>query len=404
MTMTTDLNQETAAAPSAHAASTHRKPQPISVPAILRVLLGTSKKISDIIFSPARLPQVGLAGKLVQVKVPSLVPLTCEDTQKIATQIIGTNSRARQTLETDGACDISYSVEGVSRFRVNIFKQRGSYVVVMRIIPPSIPTFEDLNLPPQLADVAELKNGIVLVTGPTGSGKSSTLAAIVGRINEEKPYHILTIEDPIEFLYPHKKSTIHQREIHSDTPSFALALRAALRQAPHVILLGEMRDRETTETALEAAETGHLILSTLPTVDASKTVERIAGIFPPDDQPVVRRRFSKAFRYIISQRLIEARDGKTVVPAFEILKSTLRTRECIQRGEGEGRSLLDAMRSGELDGMQHFDGEIERLVRLGRIPLETGLAYATNPGNLRLQLEGLAGEKPPATREKTSVS
>ncbi|MGH9444641.1 MAG: type IV pilus twitching motility protein PilT, partial [Terriglobia bacterium] len=315
-----------------------------------------------------------------------LTTLAPEDTRRIAMELMGKNTQARQALETQGSCDLSYSVDGLSRFRVNIFKQRGSYAIVMRVIPSSIPGFDVLGLPPQLADITELKNGIVLVTGPTGAGKSSTLAALIDRINENKAYHIVTIEDPIEFLHPHKKSTIHQREIHSDTPTFALALRSALRQAPNVILVGEMRDRETVEIALEAAETGHLVLSTLHTIDASKSVERITGVFPAEEQQVVRLRFAKAFRYVVSQRLIEAPDGKSRIAAFEILRSTLRTREYIQKGESEGRSLLDAMRDGSLEGMQHFDAEIEKLIRAGRISCETGLAYATNPGNLKLQL------------------
>jgi twitching motility protein PilT len=397
--MTIDIGHKSAAPPVAHVSATVPKPLSLSLPVILRGVLGTSKKVSDIIFSPSRLPQVELAGKLVPVKLPGLAPLSSDDTQRLAAQVMGTNARARQTLETEGACDISYSVEGLSRFRVNIFKQRGSYAIVMRIIPSSVPTFESLGLPPQLADVIELKSGIVLVTGPTGSGKSSTLAALIGRINEEKAYHIVTIEDPIEFLHSHNQSTIHQREIHSDTPNFALALRAALRQAPNVILVGEMRDRETAEIALEAAETGHLIFSTLHTIDASKTVERITGVFPLEDQQLVRLRFSKAFRYVISQRLIETKDGISRVAAFEILKSTLRTREYIQKGESEGRSLLDAMRDGNLEGMQHFDAEIEKLIRTGRISIDAGLTYATNPGNLRLQLRDFEEE---AAKENTA--
>ncbi|HTV55865.1 MAG TPA: PilT/PilU family type 4a pilus ATPase [Terriglobia bacterium] len=383
--MPTDVSHKSVP-PLSGVSTTISKAQPLSLPAILRSLLGTSQNVSDVIFSPGRLPQVELAGRLVQGRLPGLVPLTSDDTQRIAAQVMGTNTRARQTLETEGACDVSYGVDGLSRFRVNIFKQRGSYAIVMRIIPSSIPTFEELGLPPQLADVMELKNGIVLVTGPAGAGKSSTLAAFIGRINEEKAYHIVTIEDPIEFLHGHNQSTIHQREVHSDTPTFALALRAALRQAPNVILVGEMRDRETTEIALEAAETGHLVLSSLHTIDASKTVERITGVFPLEDQHLVRLRFSKAFRYVISQRLIEVKDGTSRVAAFEILKSTVRTREYIQKGESDGRSLLDAMRDGDLDGMQHFDAEIEKLIRARKISVDAGLTYATNPGNLRLQL------------------
>ena len=267
---------------------------------------------------------------------------------------------------------------------------------MMRVIPKSIPSFADLKLPPQLAEIANLRNGVVLVTGPTGSGKSSTMAAILDRINETQAYHIITIEDPVEFMHRHKRSIIHQRELHSDTPSFALALRAALRQAPKVILVGEMRDKETIEIALEAAETGHLVLSTLHTIDASKTVERIVGVFPLAEQYIVRNRLAKSFRYIVSQRLIPLKDGSGRVAVLEVLKSTLRTREYLEKGEQEGKTLLDAMQDGDTEGMQHFDGNIESLVRAGTIDLETGLAYATNAGNLRLQLADLAQGAPSA--------
>jgi twitching motility protein PilT len=245
-----------------------------------------------------------------------------------------------------------------------------------------------------LKEVVELRNGVVLVTGPTGSGKSSTLAAILDKMNEEKAYHILTIEDPIEFLHRHKKSTIHQRELHTDTPSFALALRAALRQAPKVILVGEMRDRETIEIALEASETGHLVLSTLHTIDASKTVERIVGVFPLSDQQSIRSRLSKAFRCIVSQRLLPRKDGKGRIAAVEILKSTMRTRDYVEKGESEGKSLLDAMRDGSTEGMQHFDGEIEKLIRAGIVDFETGVTYSTNAGNFRLEMADYLDDRP----------
>jgi twitching motility protein PilT len=237
-----------------------------------------------------------------------------------------------------------------------------------------------------MRDIAELKNGVVLVTGPTGSGKSSSLAAVIDLINETKFYHIVTIEDPIEFLHLHKNSTIHQRELHSDTPNFALALRAALRQAPKVILVGEMRDRETMEVALEAAETGHLVLSTVHTIDAAKTVERIIGVFPKNEEQIIRTRLAQSFRYIISQRLLPRADGTGRVAAIEILKATSRTKEYIERGESEGKSLMDAMEQGDMEGMQTFDGEIEKLVRSGVVTREDGLAYASNQGNLLLRL------------------
>ena len=263
----------TAAAPAA---------APFSTPALLVAMLKTSAKVSDLFFSPGKPPLVEINGKLAPAG--SARALTIEDTRRIATDLIGTNQHATENLKELGSCDVSYSLPGSNRFRVNVFMQRGTCAVVMRVIPGKVPDFESLNLPAELAKIVELRNGIVLVTGPTGSGKSSTLAAIIDKINKEQFYHVLTIEDPIEFLHPHKNCIVHQRELHADTPSFALALRAALRQAPKVILVGEMRDRETIEIAMEAAETGHLVLSTLHTIDASKTVERIAGVFPMSEQ------------------------------------------------------------------------------------------------------------------------
>ena len=362
----------------------------ISTASIVATMLQVSKQVSDLIFSPSRAPQVELNGQLRELNIAGVGKLTPDATRRIAIDLIGNNELVASKLEKEGATDLSYSLPGLARFRVNIFRQRGSYAIVMRVIPQAIPDFKVLNLPPQLGEIAELRNGIVLVTGPTGSGKSSTLAAILNKINEEKAYHILTIEDPIEFLHVHKKSTIHQRELHSDTPSFALALRAALRQAPKVILVGEMRDKETIEIGMEAAETGHLVFSTLHTVDASKTIERIVGVFPLADQQAIRTRLARTFRYIVSQRLIPKKDGTGRVAAIEILKSTMRTREYVEKGESEGKSLLDAMRDGSTEGMQHFDGELERLIRAGVLDIEPALSYASNPGNLRLELADLA--------------
>jgi twitching motility protein PilT len=365
------------------------------VPALLLAMLQMSSHVSDLIFSPGSHPHVEVSGQLVPVKIPGLVSvLSAEATQRIAAELMGDNPSAIAMLKQQGSCDISYSLPGTARFRVNVFVQRGSHAIVMRVIPKSIPSFTDLKLAEELARIIDLKNGIVLVTGPTGSGKSSTLAAVLDRINETKAYHILTIEDPVEFMHRHKRSIIHQRELHSDTPSFALALRAALRQAPKVILVGEMRDKETIEIALEAAETGHLVLSTLHTTDASKTVERIVGVFPLAEQQTIRSRFARSFRYIVSQRLLPRKEGVGRVAAMEILKSTMRTREYLEKGEVEGKSLLDAMRDGDTEGMQHFDGEIEKLIRADMIDYDTAMAYSTNPGNLRLQLADLLGEAP----------
>jgi twitching motility protein PilT len=396
----------------AQAAPTQAPPQQrkFDTPQLITAMLKSHGHVSDLIFSPGRAPQIEVSGQLVELKFKGLECLSAQDTDNIARDLMGKNEHPIRKLEQEGSADLSYGVGGVGRFRVNIFRQRGSCAVVMRVIPDRIPGFEELNLPGKLRDVVQLRNGIVLVTGPTGSGKSSTLAAIIDMMNTEKAFHILTIEDPIEFLHKHKKATIHQRELHSDTPTFALALRAALRQAPKVILVGEMRDRETIEIALEASETGHLVLSTLHTIDAAKTVERIVGAFPMSDQQGVRNRLSKAFRYIISQRLLPRKDDKGRIAVIEILTSTMRTREYVEKGETEGKSLLDAMRDGDTEGMQHFDGEIEKLIRSGAVSMETGLAFSSNAGNLRLELadfkEGSANDKKsetPAEQIETEI-
>jgi twitching motility protein PilT len=388
--MSSPTSQPPNIAPSVKGTATAAAPAaaPLSTPELLASMLRISSKISDLFFSPGKPPLVEINGKLAPAGTARA--LTSEDTRRIAADFMGDNAHAIENLKTLGSCDVSYSLPGANRFRVNIFMQRGTCAVVMRVIPGKVPDFAALNLPAELSKIVELRNGIVLVTGPTGSGKSSTLAAIIDKINKDQSYHVLTIEDPIEFLHPHKNCIVHQRELHSDTPSFALALRAALRQAPKVILVGEMRDRETIEIAIEAAETGHLVLSTLHTIDASKTVERILGAFPMAEQHTVRNRLAKSFRYIISQRLIPRKDGTGRVAAIEILKSTLRTRDYVEKGEGDGKTLLDAMRVGGQEGMQHFDGEIEKFIREGVIDMDTGLAYATNSSNLQLELADLS--------------
>ena len=374
---------------------TDTKPAVPGVPTaqLITAMLKGREHISDLIFSPGHAPQIESSGQLVELKFQGLERLTPEHTRQIANELMGSLSYAREKLEKEGSTDLSYSIPAVCRFRVNIFRQRGTHAIVMRVIPNAVPTFEDLKLPRQLAEIVHLRNGIVLVTGPTGSGKSSTLAAIIDRANSERAIHILSIEDPIEFCHNHKKATVHQRELYSDTPTFALALRAALRQAPKIILVGEMRDRETIEIALEAAETGHLVLSTLHTIDASKTIERIVGVFPLSDQQSIRNRFSKTFRFIISQRLLPRREGKGRVAVLEILKSTMRTREYVEKGEGEGKSLVDAMTDGSQEGMQNFDGELEKLIRAGTVDLEVGLSYSSNAGNLRLSLTDFVEEQ-----------
>jgi twitching motility protein PilT len=349
----------------------------VPTPVLLAGMLRASDKVSDLIFSPGRPPQVEIHGQLTAVEISGSGLLSADDTRRIAADLISTNNQAINTLREQGSCDVSYGLPGMARFRVNVFIQRGSCAIVMRVIPTVIPTFGSLRLPKQLDDAANVRNGIILVAGGSGAGKSSTLAAIIDRINAEHRYHILTVEDPIEFLHKHKKSTVHQRELHSDAPNFSLALRAALRQAPRVIMVGEIRDRETLEILLEAAENGHLVLSSMNTVDGAKTVERIVGSFPATDQQSVRERLAKTFRYVIAQRLIPGVNGDRI-PVVEILKSNSRTRDCVEQGERPGRTLLDAMKASESEGMQHFDAEIAKLVRTGLVDLETGLCFASN--------------------------
>src|SRR5438132_537878 len=353
--------------------------------AILEAMLKMSDRVSDLNFSVGRQPQVEIDGALTPVNFPGLPRLTPYQTEMIAMHMLRGDRELTRTLLTNGSVDLSYSIPMKTRFRVNVFSQRGTYAIVLRVIPEGIPTLELLKLPQELLNVCKLKNGIVLVTGPTGSGKSTTLAAIINQINRDYAYHIITIEDPVEYMHRHAKSTVNQREIGSDTRTFALALRAALRQAPKVILIGEMRDVETIEIAMEAAETGHLVLSTLHTIDAAKTVDRIVGVFAKDQESQVRTRLAQSFRYIISQRLLPKTGGGRIA-VMEILKSTMRTRDYILKGETEGRSLNDAMHDGSVDGMQTFDDELEKLWLEGTIPKDIALAYATNPTNLALRL------------------
>jgi len=354
--------------------------------ALLAAMLRAHEGVSDLIFSPGRPPQVEIHGHLVGVQMPKIPLLTPDHTRRIASDLIGNNKQAINTLREQGACDISFGLPGQARFRVNIFIQRGSCAVVMRVIPTVIPSLAGLSLPAHLAEVADLKNGIALVTGPVGSGKSSTLAAILDLINARHCYHVITIEDPIEFLHNHKRCTIHQRELHCDAPSISLAIRAALRQSPKVIVVGEMRDQETMEIVLDAAETGHLVLSSLNTPDACKTVDRIVASFSPSEHPGVRTRLAKSFRWIISQRLVPRTNGGGRVPIVEILKANPTTRECVERGEQDG-SLLEAIRGGASEGMQDFDTELSKLVSTGLVDPDTALIHATHPAQMRHALD-----------------
>src|SRR5215204_850794 len=375
----------------------------LDVAPIIEQMLSVSDNVSDLNFSCGQKPQVEISGTLYPSTPLGIGRLSAYQTEMIAMSILRDNPEAAAQLAKARTADLSYHLPGKCRFRVNIFQQRNSYSIVMRVIPHEIPSVQSLNIPPQLADISNIRNGVVLLTGPTGSGKSSTLAAIIDRINETKAYHIVTIEDPIEFLHNHKKCTINQREVGADTKDFASALRAALRQAPKVILVGEMRDLETAEIALEAAETGHLVLSTLHTIDASKTIDRIIGLYPKNEERIIRTRLAQTFRYIVSQRLIPKSDGSGRVAAVEILKSNPRTREYIEKGESEGKTLLDAMEQGDQEGMQTFDSVLEKMIRDGVLTLEDGLSYATNQNNLLLQLKGLSSTEDYVNKAKPLV-
>jgi twitching motility protein PilT len=360
---------------------------------LLAKMLDAAPGISDLNLSVGKPPQVEIEGQLRPVPYAGIERLAPYHVELVAMRLLRGKRDLTERLLRTGSVDLSYSLPQKTRFRVNVFSQRGSYSVVLRVIPNKIPTVEELGLPQQLNEITEERNGIVLVTGPTGSGKSTTLAALINKMNREKSIHVITIEDPIEYLYPSLRATINQREVGGDTENFALALRAALRQAPKVILVGEMRDVETISTALEASETGHLVLSTLHTIDASKTIDRIVGVFPKNEERQIRTRFSQSFKWIVSQRLVPRKAGGRVA-VCEILRGTSRTRDYIREGEKEGKSLLDAMEDGALEGMQTFDSELKRLIETGVLDEETAVSYATNAPNLKLKLSMEKGAHP----------
>jgi len=354
-------------------------------------MLQTSPNVSDLIFSPGRPPQVEVRGQLLPCAGYTAGALSSDETRRIASELLGSNQNAVSALREHGSCDTSYGLTGIARFRVNVFIQRGSCAVVMRVIPTTIPDFAALHLPAHLAEIANLRDGIVLVAGPSGSGKSSTLAAMLDRINETQSYHVVTVEDPIEFLHNHKKCTIHQRELHSDTPSFSLALKAALRQSPKVILVGDIRDRETVVTVLEAAETGHLVLSSLHANSAEETIDRLMASFSQNEQAAVRSRLARLFRYIVCQKLLPRRNGEGRALAVEIVRSTPLTREWVELGVNAGRTLAEAMQAGPNEHTHFLDEAIANLVRNGEVELDTALLHATNPTLLREELSLASG-------------
>jgi twitching motility protein PilT len=370
-----------------------RKPE---IDHILMKMVESNVNISDLILTVDKPFQVEASGLLIGVELePPFEKLTPFQTETFALNLINQDQRLLEMLIKEGSCDLSYELPGVARFRVNIFSQRGHYSIVLRKLETKIPTCAELSLPDAYYRVASEKNGIVLVTGATGSGKTTSLAAVIDEINEKNSLHIITLEDPIEYAHAQKKATINQRELGKDFDTFANGLRAALRQAPKVILVGEMRDRESIEIALNAAETGHLVLSTLHTIDAGQTINRILGMFPVDEENQIRTRLADSLRWIICQRLLPKVGGGRIA-AFEALGTSLRVKDVILHGESEGKTFSDIIQQGKAFSMVTFDDCIVDLYEKGSITEETARAYASNHANVGRGIDAIKstrGEK-----------
>ena len=347
---------------------------------ILTRMLDSHKNVSDLNLTVGKPPQVESAGVLLPVEMrPPIKELTPFQTEVMALNLIGGDRRLTRDLLEKGSCDLSHSLPGKARFRVNIFSQTGNYSIVLRKLESKVPTIKSMNLPESFFDIAKEKNGIVLFTGATGSGKTTSLAAILDQINENQSVHVVTLEDPVEYLHPHKQSTFNQRELGLDFDSYANGLRAALRQAPKVILVGEMRDRETVEIGLSAAETGHLVFSTLHTVDAGQTINRILGMFSTEEENQIRIRLADTIRWIVGQRLLPKIGGGRVA-AFEVLRTNIRVKDSVLHGESEGKTFYEIIQQGAAFGMATFDDFIVHLYEQGLITQETAMAYASRKG------------------------
>ena len=360
---------------------------------ILTTMLETFGNVSDLNITVDKPLQVETSGELTAVPMtPPIEKLTPFQTEIFALNLINGDRRLTEILLKQGSCDSSYYLTGKARFRVNIFSQRGFYSTVMRKLETRIPTIKDLDLPEVFFKAAQEKNGIIFVTGATGSGKSTTLAAFLNEINSTKSIHIVTLEDPIEFVHPQRKATFNQRELGTDFDAFATGLRAALRQAPKVILVGEMRDRETVEIGLSAAETGHLVMSTLHTVDAGQTINRIIGMFDQEEENQIRIRLADTVRWIICQRLLPKVGGGRVA-ALEIMGTNLRVKDTILNGESEGKTFYDIITAGEAFGMTTFDNAIINLYKEGQITEETAMAYASRKAVVGRGIDTIKSEK-----------
>jgi twitching motility protein PilT len=362
----------------------------------LRKMLDYHENVSDLVVTVDRPFQVEHDGVLeavpMDVPIDNLTPFQSEI---FALNLVGGDRRHLEALLNEGSCDLSYHLAGKARFRVNVFSQRGYYSVVMRKLETQIPSIEDLKLPAIFKKMAEEKNGIIFVTGATGSGKSTSLAAILNEVNDHHAVHIVTLEDPVEFVHHHRLATFNQRELGNDFDSFAGGLRAALRQAPKVILVGEMRDRETVEIGLSAAETGHLVLTTLHTVDAGQTINRILGMFDTEEERQIRIRLSDSIRYVVCQRLLPKVGGGRVA-AFEIMGNDVRVKEVILQGESEGKTFYEIVESNRAFGWCTFDDCILGLYQEGMITQDTAMAYASKKAVMRRgidQIRAARGEQ-----------
>ena len=366
-------------------------------------MLESYDNVSDLNITVGKPLQVESSGLLMPVKVkPEVQELTPFQAEVFAMNIVGRNTRLLEDLVTTGSCDLSYWLGRKARFRVNVFSQKTNYSVVLRKLQTTIPTIGQLGLPDVFYKMAEEKNGIILVTGATGSGKTTTLAALLDKINQEKFVHTVTLEDPIEYVHPHKKATFNQRELGGDFDTFANGLRAALRQAPKVILVGEMRDRETMEIGLTAAETGHLVLSTLHTVDAGQTTNRILGMFQMEERDQIRNRLADTIRWVVSQRLLP-RIGGGRVAAIEIMGMNLRVADVIHHGESEGKTFYEIIESGTPMGMQTFDQHILQLHEKGLITEETALAFCSRRNIMSRGLDQLKAARGESTTGITDL-
>jgi len=366
---------------------------------ILTKMLDSHNNVSDLNLTVGKPLQVESAGELVGVDMePEFRELTPFQSEVFAMNLINQDRRLTEILLNSGSCDLSYGLAGKARFRVNIFSQSGNYSIVLRKLESKIPTIRELNLPPAFHKIAQEKNGIIFVTGATGSGKSTSLAAALDEINNNKSVHVVTLEDPIEYQHPHKKSTFNQRELGTDFDAFSSGLRAALRQAPKVILVGEMRDRETVEIGLSAAETGHLVMSTLHTVDAGQTINRIIGMFNTEEENQLRIRLADTVRWIVCQRLLPKVGGGRVA-AFEILGANLRVTDAILHGESEGKTFYEIMQAGKAFGMTTFDDYIVGLYEKGLITEETALAYSSRKGIVGRGIDKVKSSRGEATTD-----